>query len=306
MEDASRDRSREAERRRVANGEEIRVPLRHGSGAARRGEHEVTVEGGVRRHHRPRDPIVGRDRHPLRLRLRETSIRRHGGDDGVRRRRERIVLSAKRRLDTGRPVGEPRSSELGPSSNGAAQNCRPPGTVTEPTGLAATRAPTMTPFPRSRDADPRPPLRLPVVAPAPAPAVPSAKSRPASLNARRPRPRYGFSVQSLSPPFRRSKRIAAGTIGTRTAPTAKPRPAAARASITPDAASSPKAEPPESTSASTLSTSRSGASRSVSRVPGAPPMTCTAATNGSSAVNTVVPDLSPRPPRSRRGTPRRR
>ena len=95
-------------------------------------------------------------------------------------------------------------------SNGAAQNCRPPGTVTDPTGLAATRAPTEMPFPRSRDAEPSPPLRLAVVAPVPAPAVPSAKSRPAFASACRPRPRYGFSVQSLSPPFRMVEEDRAG------------------------------------------------------------------------------------------------
>ena len=75
----------------------------------------------------------------------------------------------------------------------------------------------------------------------------------------------GSLPQSLSPPLRRSKRIAAGTIGTRAAPTAKPRPASASAAMTPPPASSPKAEPPERTMASTRSTVCSGASRSVSR-----------------------------------------
>ena len=44
--------------------------------------------------------------------------------------------------------------------------------------------------------------------------------------------------------------MAAGTIGTRAGPTAKPRPCSASAAWAPDAASSPKAEPPESTTAS--------------------------------------------------------
>ena len=86
--------------------------------------------------------------------------------------------------------------------------------------------------------------------------------------------------------------MAAGTIGIRTVPTGNPRPVSAIASATPDAASRPKADPPDKTNASTFFTRRSGASRSVSLVPGAPPMTCTAAVNGCSAVSTVVPDLS--------------
>ena len=60
--------------------------------------------------------------------------------------------------------------------------------------------------------------------------------------------------------------------GTRTEPTANPRPMPCSTSCTPDAAASPKAEPPDSTSASTLSTVRAGSRRSVSLVPGAPPM----------------------------------
>ena len=49
----------------------------------------------------------------------------------------------------------------------------------------------------------------------------------------------------------RSNRIAAGTIGTRISRTGNPRPCWASQSITPPAASSPKAEPPDSTIAST-------------------------------------------------------
>ena len=83
-----------------------------------------------------------------------------------------------------------------PISNGAAQNLQLPGMVTEPTGFAATSAPTVIPFPSTREAEPRPPLRLAVVAPVPAPAVPSSKSVPAFLSARRPRPPYGFPSSS--------------------------------------------------------------------------------------------------------------
>lgn len=96
-----------------------------------------------------------------------------------------------------------------------------------------------------------------------------------------------------SPPFNRSNRIAPGTMGTRTGPTAKPRPIARRPAMMPDPASRPKAEPPDRNRASTRSTIRSGARRSVSRVPGAPPITCTAATKGWSAVTTVTPERKP-------------
>ena len=96
--------------------------------------------------------------------------------------------------------------------------------------------------------------------------------------------------QALSPPFARSKRIAAGTSGTRTPPASYPRPAARSPSITPDAASSPKAEPPASTSASTASTVRPGASRSVSRVP-APRRARRPGDERRRAVSTVTPDL---------------
>ena len=64
------------------------------------------------------------------------------------------------------------------------------------------------------------------------------------------------------------------------------------AACTPDAASRPKAEPPDSTMALTASTELCGSSRSVSRVPGAPPSTCTPATAGSSQRTTVTPDFS--------------
>ena len=59
-------------------------------------------------------------------------------------------------------------------------------------------------------------------------------------------------------------------IGTIAEPTVKPRPASASQSMTPAAASRPKAEPPDSTTASMRSTRVPGASNSVSRLPGAP------------------------------------
>ena len=56
-----------------------------------------------------------------------------------------------------------------------------PGMVTEPTGLTATRAATVTPVAASTaEAVPKPPLIRPATAPNPAPALPSAKSGPAA------------------------------------------------------------------------------------------------------------------------------
>src|SRR5712691_3638553 len=77
-------------------------------------------------------------------------------------------------------------------------------------------------------------------------------------------------------------------------PTTKPRPTTASHSITPAAASRPKADPPDSTIASTRSTRVSGARSSVSRLPGAPPRTSTEATAGCSASTTVVPVMPSR------------
>mgnify|MGYP007010888201 CR=1 FL=1 len=83
--------------------------------------------------------------------------------------------------------------------------------------------------------------------------------------------------------------IAPGTIGTRAGPIRKPRPCRLSQSITPPGASSPKAEPPESATASTRVMTEAGSRTVVARVPGPPPVTVTAATAGSSASTTVVP-----------------
>src|SRR5665213_4071800 len=70
----------------------------------------------------------------------------------------------------------------------------------------------------------------------------------------------------------------------------------AKVPIVPEAASSPKAEPPESTMASMPSTVCAGSSRAVSRVPGPPPRTSTLAATGWSKIMTVVPEPSFCPP----------
>ena len=78
-------------------------------------------------------------------------------------------------------------------------------------------------------------------------------------------------------------------MGIRKGPTRYPTPASSRKRIVPSAAASPKALPPESTTAWTRSTVFSGSSRSVSRVPGAEPRTSTPATAPSRARTTVHP-----------------
>ena len=83
--------------------------------------------------------------------------------------------------------------------------------------------------------------------------------------------------------------MAAGTMGTRAPPNWKPILCSSSQRITPLAASRPKALPPDSTMACTLSTTFSGASSSVSRVPGAAPRTSTPATTPSPASTTVQP-----------------
>ena len=74
--------------------------------------------------------------------------------------------------------------------------------------------------------------------------------------------------------------MAVGTIGTMASATATPRPRSLSQRITPSAAESPNAEPPDRQIASMRSLRDAGSSRSVSRVPGAPPRTSTDATDG--------------------------
>src|SRR5262245_20234015 len=73
-------------------------------------------------------------------------------------------------------------------------------------------------------------------------------------------------------------------------PMAKPRPRSRSSACTPAPASRPKAEPPDSTTASMRSAVRCGSSRSVSRVAGAPPRTSTATVAGSAKTIAVTPE----------------
>ena len=139
---------------------------------------------------------------------------------------------------------------------------------------------------------PTPPLSTPTRAPTPAPTVPMATSVPAVSAAARPNSAFGRHFQ---PPTGRSKITAEGTIGTTPSSIATPRPCSSSHSITPSAAARPKALPPLSTTASTWRTELIGSSRSVSRVPGAPPRQSTAPTVPGGVSTTVVPAAQPEP-----------
>src|SRR5581483_5669861 len=82
-------------------------------------------------------------------------------------------------------------------------------------------------------------------------------------------------------------------MGTGPAAVGKPCPRSARKRTTPSAAASPKADPPDSTTASTRSTSREGSSSAVSRVAGAPPRTSPEPTVPAGAHTTVTPVSGP-------------
>ncbi len=91
-------------------------------------------------------------------------------------------------------------------------------------------------------------------------------ARPARRPGRSPRP------AARSAPSRRRSDMPI-TIGTGPAGVGKPVSRSRSSAITPSAAESPNADPPESTTASTRSTSRVGSSSANSRVAGAPPRT---------------------------------
>jgi hypothetical protein len=90
-------------------------------------------------------------------------------------------------------------------------------------------------------------------------------------------------------PSQRSKSTAAGTMGTRAGPTARPWPWRASQRSTPPAASRPNALPPVSSRPCTTGTAFSGLNKSVSRVPGAPPLCATPALAPSGHSTTVQP-----------------
>ena len=84
--------------------------------------------------------------------------------------------------------------------------------------------------------------------------------------------------------------MAEETIGTTTPPAVlNPIPCSSRHAMTPEAASSPKALPPLSTTAKTRSTRRAGSRRLVSLVPGEPPRTSTPPAAPSRHSTTVQP-----------------
>src|SRR5215471_2763434 len=95
--------------------------------------------------------------------------------------------------------------------------------------------------------------------------------------------------QFLSPPFMRSKTMAATAMGMLMAPMVMPRPCWRRNEMAPPGASRPNTEPPESSTASTPRTVISGSRSAVSRAPGAPPCVTAEATLAVSKTMAVTP-----------------
>ena len=83
--------------------------------------------------------------------------------------------------------------------------------------------------------------------------------------------------------------MAAGTIGIICSPTLKPILFSASSSTTPEAAARPNAEPPDKRMALTSCTEFSGFNKSVSRVPGAAPLTSTPPIVPLGQITTVQP-----------------
>src|SRR5581483_7402218 len=194
-------------------------------------------------------------------------------------------------LDQG-PRGHGVSEEGSPVSGLAPAIGSPSSPRISPSALTANRAPTIT-SPSSAAAVPTPPFTwrsgpwsLATVAPVPAPTLPSSTSSEAASQAAYPSLGPGRALGSPTP---RSNRTAAGTIGTTARPAGNPTPRSSRYRTTPSAAASPNALPPVSRTAFTCSTSIPGRSRSVSRVPGAPPRTSPEPTVPGGASTTVHP-----------------
>ena len=150
---------------------------------------------------------------------------------------------------------------------------------TVPSAFTAASAET-TSWPSSTEALPRPPFQpeagsgsLANVAPVPAPTLPSSTGpSDAASQAAYPAASSGRAAAS---PTARSNSTAAGTIGTRATPASKPIPRSSSQRWTPLAAARPNALPPVSRTAWISFTAVPGRMASVSRVPGAPPLTST-------------------------------
>src|SRR5699024_415262 len=128
---------------------------------------------------------------------------------------------------------------------------------------------------------------LPTVAPMPQPILPCLPSFvDADLAAVYPISKSGLILLF---PILRSKITADGTIGTLVTPTSNPIPCSSKYLITPDAASTPNAEPPDKTIPCIFSIIFLEDSKSVSLVPGAEPLTSTPAVAPSSQIIVVQP-----------------
>ena len=287
--DPAHDRAGEAVGRRAAEPRQA-IGVDRVAAPGRKGKDRVAVEGRMCRADCAREPVLRHHRKAPAAVLVERQVGRDEGD---------------RRVGAGAhgPQAEKSSGSSGVSGTGgcggispgkassAAQSRPLSGRTTEPAQLTTTIAPIVPPSAQTSEAPPTPPLSCPALAPSPAPALPSANSAAGARRGDTAEPAIGRRVLpsaaagkgEVEDDRRRHDRHA------HVAHLQSRAPFAARHSMTPPAASSPKAEPPDSTTASTRSTSVPGPSNSVSRLPGAPPRTSTAATAGASASTTVVP-----------------
>ena len=179
-----------------------------------------------------------------------------------------------------------------------AMGLRVSGSTTFPHAFTAEMAPTLR-WPNWNARAPKPPFMawsgpssLPTVAPHPAPTLPSGTGLPgAQLSSAQATERMPASMSGRvkGSANARSNRQLEQTMGTMVGPTGRPMPRRSSSRAAPEAASRPKAEPPESITAWILSTVFSGFSRSVSRDAGAAPRTSTPAVAPCGATIAVQP-----------------
>ena len=177
----------------------------------------------------------------------------------------------------------------------------------EPNALTATRAPMVTPLSRTDEAEPRPPFNPVTVAPVPAPTVPSVEITRCRLRCCVAK----FTIGRVTAPIlvaaiQQIEENCARDDGDTLRADFKADALFAQGGLNAGRRINPNADPPDKTSALIASTVLCGSRRSVSRVPGAPPRTWTAAVAGISQRMTVQPDLILRPKRARLSIQRRR
>jgi hypothetical protein len=205
------------------------------------------------------------------------------------------VLSSRASVtSTARVVFSRPNPAAGAVTGTPAKTGRPSGARTSPhaltTASTATVAGPAVPVATPTSPGSRLPRHLPVPAPVPAPAAPVPSGSPASAASAAARPAAASGGAVRTDP---SKMDIPTTIGTGPAGVGNPVPRSRSSVMTPSAADSPYADPPDSTTASTRSTNRAGSSSANSRVAGAPPRTSPDATVPGGGRITVTPVSAP-------------